>query len=141
MFLLSKCMYWVLLLYRRQQYFGPVFIGIGGWLRSFEYSSCVQVKNSAGSWITAAPIPDTFVCNIGDMMRIWTNGLYEPTLHRVANADRSRSRVSLPFFYEPAFDTVVTPIPGLHGSSENHMLSPKHYGRHLESKVFSNFEL
>lgn len=102
---------------------------------------CVQVKNAAGSWITAAPVPGTFVCNIGDMMRIWTNGLYEPTLHRVANADRSRSRVSLPFFYEPAFDTVVTPIPGLHGTSPSQMLPSKHYGRHLESKVFCNFEL
>ena len=101
----------------------------------------MQVKNAAGEWVTAAPIPGTFVCNIGDMMRVWTNGMYEPTLHRVANADRTRSRVSLPFFYEPSFDAVVTPVTGLKSSRSSKMLPSKHYGRHLESKVFSNFEL
>lgn len=67
----------------------------------------MQVKNAKGQWITAAPIPGTFVCNVGDMLKVYTNGLYEPTPHRVINADPSRSRVSIPFFYEPAFEAEV----------------------------------
>jgi isopenicillin N synthase-like dioxygenase len=31
-------------------------------------------------------------------------GAYQSTPHRVINADPARARVSLPFFYEPAFD-------------------------------------
>ncbi len=67
----------------------------------------LQVRNAAGDWITAAPIPGSFVCNIGDMLKVYSNGLYEPTAHRVINADPSRSRVSIPFFYEPAFEAQV----------------------------------
>ena len=33
-------------------------------------ASVVQVKNAEGKWITAEPIPGTFVCNIGDMMSV-----------------------------------------------------------------------
>lgn len=99
------------------------------------------MKNAHGEWITAAPIPGTFVCNIGDMMRVYTNGAYTPTLHRVVNADPSRSRVSVPFFYETAFDAEVAPIPALLRNGERPLYSPVCYGRHLESKVLSNFEL
>ena len=32
--------------------------------------SCLQVKNQQGQWINADPIPGTFVCNIGDMLKV-----------------------------------------------------------------------
>ena len=69
----------------------------------------LQVKNAEGHWITAYPVPGTFVCNIGDMLKVWSNGLYQPTMHRVINADPTQSRVSLPFFYEPCYDALVEP--------------------------------
>ena len=69
----------------------------------------LQVKNAEGHWITAHPVPSTFVCNIGDMLKVWSNGLYQPTMHRVINADPTQSRVSLPFFYEPCYDALVEP--------------------------------
>jgi isopenicillin N synthase-like dioxygenase len=103
--------------------------------------AALQVKNAAGGWVTAAPIKGTFVCNIGDMMRIWTNGLYKPTLHRVVNPETRRSRISIPFFHEPGFNTLVQPQLGLLGSSHPPLVPSKHYGSHLESKVLSNFEL
>ena len=31
---------------------------------------CLQVKNQQGQWISADPIPGTFVCNIGDMLKV-----------------------------------------------------------------------
>ena len=43
------------------------------------------------------------------MLRLWTNGLYEPTLHRVLVHGGS-SRVSAPFFYEPAYGARVAPL-------------------------------
>lgn len=42
-------------------------------------------------------------------------GAYQSTPHRVINSDPARSRVSLPFFYEPAFDAQVLPVS--HASS------------------------
>lgn len=30
-----------------------------------------QVKNQSGEWIYAKPIPGTFVCNIGDMLKVF----------------------------------------------------------------------
>lgn len=29
-----------------------------------------QVQNRSGEWIYAKPIPGTFVCNIGDMLKV-----------------------------------------------------------------------
>ncbi|TVU51152.1 hypothetical protein EJB05_02560, partial [Eragrostis curvula] len=58
---------------------------------------CVQ--NHSGVWIPAKPIPGTFVCNIGDMLEVWSNGIYQPTVHRVVN-NSPHHRVSAVFFYE-----------------------------------------
>ena len=43
------------------------------------------------------------------MLQVWSNGLYKPTPHRVINADPYRSRVSIPFFYEPCYEAIVDP--------------------------------
>lgn len=105
--------------------------------------SALQVKNQQGQWISADPIPGTFVCNIGDMLKVWSNGMYKPTPHRVINADPSRSRVSIPFFYEPCYEAIVEPPVEL-ASKQTQRLEqhkPVRYGSHLEAKVLSNFEL
>lgn len=66
----------------------------------------LQLCNSAGEWISAPPIPGTFVVNIGDQMARWTNDIFAATRHRVINTS-GRERYSLPFFFDPNYDTVV----------------------------------
>lgn len=41
-------------------------------LKSIGYSwhLLLQVRNRSGEWISAPPIPGTFVCNIGDMLKV-----------------------------------------------------------------------
>lgn len=60
-------------------------------------------------WLAAPPVPDSFVCNVGDMLERLTAGRYVSALHRVRNVT-SRSRISMPLFLDPSFDAVLEPI-------------------------------
>ncbi|XP_042395732.1 2-oxoglutarate-dependent dioxygenase 33-like isoform X1 [Zingiber officinale] len=101
--------------------------------------NALQVQNKNGEWISAPPIPDTFVCNIGDMLKIWSNGLYESTLHRVIN-NSSKYRVSVAFFYEPNFDASVEPFEFCKQKTGGIAKFDKVvYGEHLVNKVLNNF--
>jgi isopenicillin N synthase-like dioxygenase len=68
----------------------------------------LQIR-SKQRWIDAPPIPNTFVCNIGDMLDRMTGGLYRSTPHRVRNL-AERDRLSFPFFFDPNFNAEVQPI-------------------------------
>ena len=68
----------------------------------------LQVKMRS-KWIDAPPVPNSFVCNIGDMLDRLTRGLYRSTPHRVQNVS-GRSRFSFPFFFDPGFDARVGAI-------------------------------
>lgn len=57
----------------------------------------LEVLSASGSWISAKPIPGTFVVNIGDSMSILTNGKFVSTMHRVINTS-GLDRYSVPFF-------------------------------------------
>ena len=69
----------------------------------------LQVKTPSG-WIEAPPIEGALVCNIGDMLDRLTGGYYRSTLHRVRNTS-GRDRFSFPFFFDPAFDAEIVPLP------------------------------
>lgn len=69
----------------------------------------LQVHTPDG-WIDAPPLPDTFVCNIGDMLERLTSGWYRSTPHRVRNTS-GRDRLSFPFFFDPDFSQPVPPLP------------------------------
>ncbi len=68
----------------------------------------LQVKTGS-RWIDAPPVPNSYVCNIGDMLDRMTHGLYRSTPHRVQNVS-GRSRFSFPFFFDPGFDVHIEPI-------------------------------
>ncbi len=66
-----------------------------------------QEGNGDGCWVDVSPPPlGTFVVNLGDMLERWTNGRFRSTVHRVLSTGNFE-RYSIPFFYEPNFDTVV----------------------------------
>ena len=64
---------------------------------------------SRSHWVSAPPVPGSFVCNIGDMLDRLTRGLYRSTPHRVRNP-APRPRLSFPFFFDPNFFARVQPI-------------------------------
>ena len=63
-----------------------------------------------GGWVAAPPIPGSFVCNLGDMLERITGGRYRSTPHRVRNTSGT-GRLSFPFFFDPAWDAEVRPVP------------------------------
>ncbi|KAF2295365.1 hypothetical protein GH714_032670 [Hevea brasiliensis] len=101
--------------------------------------TALQVRNLSGEWISAPPIPGTFVCNIGDMLKIWSNGLYDSTLHQVINSS-PKYRVCIAYFHEPNFDAAVEPSDICVKRTGGIRKSGKAvYGEHLVNKVQTNF--
>jgi len=68
----------------------------------------LEVKGRRG-WLSAPPIAGTLVCNIGDMLERLTGGRFVSTPHRVVNTS-GKSRLSYPFFYDPDFTAMMTPV-------------------------------
>lgn len=64
---------------------------------------------SRDSWIDAPCIPNTVIVNLGDMLQMWTSGLYVSTPHEVVHHSSS-TRISIPFFIYPNIDTIIEPI-------------------------------
>jgi isopenicillin N synthase-like dioxygenase len=71
----------------------------------------LEVRNVEDKWISATPIPGTFVINLGDLMQRWTNNMYRSNMHRVRNNDSSKDRYSIPFFYSPRPDARIECLP------------------------------
>jgi isopenicillin N synthase-like dioxygenase len=92
-----------------------------------------------GEWIQAPPIDGTFVVNIGDMLERWTCGKYKATPHRVKNVTTS-DRLSAPFFFDPNFECIVTPLSEFAATEEEkNKWEPIKYGDYILAKVFAVF--
>ena len=69
----------------------------------------LEVLNKAGDWVTAHPIPDTLVVNVGDLLARWTNDSFNSTMHRVINRS-GKERYSMVIAWDPNFETVIEPV-------------------------------
>lgn len=70
----------------------------------------LQVQNREGEWVSAPPVEDTFIVNIGDLVQTFTNDRYLSTAHRVINTS-GKERYSVPFFIDLDFDAEVSVVP------------------------------
>lgn len=73
----------------------------------------LQVLGKNNVWFDAPVIPNAYICNIGDMLQYWTKDLYIATKHRVLTG---APRVSLPFFFQPDYESIVEPIDTVKGN-------------------------
>lgn len=76
------------------------------------HSLQVRDRASPDTWVTVAPEPDAFTINTGDMAQIYSNNRYHAPEHRVIT-NPHKSRISAPFFYNPAYTAAVTPLGSL----------------------------
>mmetsp|Transcript_1134 Transcript_1134/g.1617 ORF Transcript_1134/g.1617 Transcript_1134/m.1617 type:complete len:247 (+) Transcript_1134:205-945(+) len=85
-------------------------------------------------WVDIPPPPlGTLIVNLGDMLERWTNGKFVSTVHRVLTCGTSE-RYSVPFFYEPNFDTVVTCLDVCCGEDNPPKYPPVTVGNYLLDK-------
>ncbi|KAL1871631.1 hypothetical protein Daus18300_004631 [Diaporthe australafricana] len=63
------------------------------------------------AWHGVAPNRDAYVVNIGDMLALWTKGIYRSAVHRVINVSGGH-RYSVPFFFDGNAEAQLRPFDG-----------------------------
>jgi isopenicillin N synthase-like dioxygenase len=98
----------------------------------------LQVLAKNGEWTDVPSTPGAFVVNIGDLMAEWTNDLWVSTMHRVVNPPRDQAedsrRISLVFFHQPNYDTMVECLPTVLREGEAPKYAAVSSGQHLYDK-------
>jgi len=70
----------------------------------------LAVRLPNGEWLAPPVIPGTFLVNLGNMMKRWSNDRFHSTPHGVLN-DSGKDRYSIAFFYSPNVDSVIECVP------------------------------
>ena len=88
-------------------------------------------------WRDIEPIEGALVINVGDMMQVWSNDLYPAALHRVTPIT-DRPRLSIPFFFNPSYDTDCAPLEDLIGEEGPHY-SPVNWGHFRQARTDGDY--
>lgn len=95
----------------------------------------LEVRGRDGGWVTAHPIPGTFVVNVGDLLARWTNDRFTSNPHRVVNRS-GRARYSVAAFVDPDRDTVIDPVVR---AGEAAKYAPVTCGEYVQSRFDAAF--
>ena len=68
----------------------------------------LEVLLKSGEWVTAPPVKGSYIINLGEVMKSWTDGVFSATPHRVINR-YGKERYSVPYFVNPDFHVEFTP--------------------------------
>ncbi len=93
----------------------------------------LQVKRRGGGWEDVPNLPGAFVCNIGDCLMRWTNGIYASTPHRVRAP--AAERYSAAFFLDPNPEAVVAAMPSCTGPANPPRWPPITGAAYLKEKL------
>jgi len=95
----------------------------------------LQVQDGT-DWIDVPPVEGAFVINIGDMTQVWSNDRYRAALHRVRPMTRA-ARYSVPFFYNPSYETDCAPLPIEGGEAPRYR--PINWGEFRRARTAGDF--
>ena len=93
----------------------------------------LELRKRDGEWIAAPWIAGTFVINLGDMFKVWTNDVYVSNLHRVVNRT-GRERYSIPTFFNLDYDAPVACLPSCQSPDRPAKYAPVKSGDYLVSR-------
>ena len=98
----------------------------------------LQVQNHEGEWISAPPVEDCFIINIGDLVQTFTNDRYISTVHRVIN-DSGKERYSIPFFIDLDFDARVEVVETCISEDNPAKYEPYTCGQHKYKRFVDSY--
>jgi isopenicillin N synthase-like dioxygenase len=77
----------------------------------------LEVKQNNGEYISAIPIEDSIIVNVGDLLQRWTNDRLRSTIHRVICSEKER--FSIAYFCNPDQETLIKSF-GLNGEEKKY---------------------
>jgi isopenicillin N synthase-like dioxygenase len=77
----------------------------------------LAVRLPSGEWFPPPVIPGTFLINLGNIMRRWSNDRFLSTPHGVLN-DSGTDRYSIAYFHSPNPDRVIECLPSCTGPDD-----------------------
>jgi isopenicillin N synthase-like dioxygenase len=77
----------------------------------------LAVRLPVGEWLAPPVIPGTFLVNLGNVMKRWSNDRFLSTPHAVLN-DSGTDRYSIAFFYSPNPDAIIECLPSCVGPDD-----------------------
>jgi len=95
----------------------------------------LAVRLPNGEWMAPPVIPGTFLVNLGNIMKRWSNDRFLSTPHGVRN-DSGKDRYSIAFFYSPNVDATVECVPTC-VSSDNPARYPRAVYRDLVLEFYN----
>ncbi len=96
----------------------------------------LQAHSTRDGWIDVPPGGGKVVVNLGDSLQVWSNDRYRAAVHRVVPMTQ-KGRYSIPYFYNPALDSVIQPIPALDDQSPRYR--PFTWREFIQARVDDNF--
>ncbi len=98
----------------------------------------LQVRRRDGAWTAAPHVAGALVCNIGDCLMRWTNGVYVSTPHRVVAP--TRERYSAAFFADANPDALVAALPSCVAPGAAPRYAPITSGAYLRQRLSATYE-
>ncbi|REC95308.1 2OG-Fe(II) oxygenase family protein [Kushneria indalinina] len=96
----------------------------------------LQVRTPDGNWEEVVPRDNALVVNFGRLLSDWSDGRIQATEHRIVGGTRSRH--SIPFFFEPAVDAHIQTLEGVDG--DGYVYGDRLWARMLEFVEFQGLE-
>ena len=98
----------------------------------------LELRIAEKKWVQAPALPGTFLVNSGEILRLWSNGRFRATYHRVINRS-GRDRYAIPFFYSPSPDTLIKSVETCYDMEHPPQFRPvtvREYTEWFSHKVF-----
>jgi isopenicillin N synthase-like dioxygenase len=98
----------------------------------------LAVRLPSGEWLAPPLIPGTFLVNLGNVMKRWSNDRFLSTPHGVVN-DSGRDRYSIAFFYSPNIAARIECLPSCAGPGNPPRYEPAVYGDLVRAFYSANY--
>jgi isopenicillin N synthase-like dioxygenase len=93
----------------------------------------LEVQRRDGQWVGIDPVPDAFVCGVGNCLMRWSNDRYVSRPYRVVNRG-ARAQHAIAFSSDPNPDTVIACLPTCLDEDESEKYPPIAYADYARER-------